>query len=178
MGKLPAKRVDEGRVCRNIPCRGCNGKLAPHPAFPKGKALFIQPKMFQRLRQAVFHNIIRDIIRGLLGGITGVAHGHADTGVLQHRHVIAAVPEGDGLLPRQPQMGQRVGKAVRLAAACGQNVAEIRAPPHGQTAGAAAQKLRLVLRRQKGAELVDVIRFNAGGHIPCPLLQLPGKIPA
>lgn len=78
-----------------------------------------QMEMPQRLRQAVFHNIIRDIICGLLGGITGVAHGDADARIVQHRHIIAAVTKGDALLPGQPQVRQRVGQAVRLAAALG-----------------------------------------------------------
>ncbi len=73
-----------------------------------------QMEMPQRLRQAVFHNIIRDIIRGLLGGITGVAHGDADARIVQHRHIIAAVTKGDGLLPGQAQMRQRVARPLGL----------------------------------------------------------------
>ena len=68
--------------------------------------------MFQRLRQTVFHNIIRDIIGGGLGLLAGVAHRNADARIVQHRHIIAAVTKGDALLPRQPQVRQRVGQAV------------------------------------------------------------------
>lgn len=57
--------------------------------------------MRQCLCKAVCGNVVGDIIRGGLGGIAGVA----------------AVAKGDGLLPRQAQMGQRVGQAVGLAAA-------------------------------------------------------------
>ena len=84
-----------------------------------GKPFLYQPKMFQRLRQTVFHNIIRDIIGGGLGLLAGVAHRYADACVFQHRHIVAAVTEGDALLPRQPKMCQRVGQAVGLAAALG-----------------------------------------------------------
>ena len=73
--------------------------------------------MRQCLCKAVCGNVVGDIIRGGLGGIAGVAHGDADPGIFQHRHVVAAVAKGDGLLPRQAQMGQRVGQAVGLAAA-------------------------------------------------------------
>ena len=85
-----------------------------------GKTIYSnQPKMRQCLCKAVCGNVVGDIIRGGLGGIAGVAHGDADPGIFQHRHVVAAVAKGDGLLPRQAQMGQRVGQAVGLAAARG-----------------------------------------------------------
>ena len=80
--------------------------------------------MRQCLCKAVCGNVVGDIIRGGLGGIAGVAHGDADPGIFQHRHVVAAVAKGDGLLPRQAQMGQRVGQAVGLAAARGQDIAK------------------------------------------------------
>lgn len=83
--------------------------------------------MRQCLCKAVCGNVVGDIIRGGLSGITGVAHGDADPGIFQHRHVVAAVAKGNGLLPRQAQMGQRVGQAIGLAAARGQNITEIRA---------------------------------------------------
>lgn len=75
--------------------------------------------MRQCLCQAVCGNVVGDIIRGGLGGIAGVAHGDADPGIFQHRHVVAAVAKGDALLPGQPQVRQRVGQPVRLAAALG-----------------------------------------------------------
>ena len=78
-----------------------------------------QPKMRQCLCKAVCGNVVGDIICGGLGGIAGVAHGDADPGIFQHRHIVAAVTKGDALLPRQAQMGQRVGQAVGLAAALG-----------------------------------------------------------
>ena len=78
-----------------------------------------QMEMPQRLRQTVFHNIIRDIIGGGLGLLAGVAHRYADACVFQHRHIVAAVTEGDALLPRQPKMCQRLPQAVGLAAALG-----------------------------------------------------------
>ena len=84
-----------------------------------GNNLFKSAKMRQCLCKAVCGNVVGDIIRGGLGGIAGVAHGDADPGIFQHRHVVAAVAKGDGLLPRQAQMGQRVGQAVGLAAARG-----------------------------------------------------------
>lgn len=75
--------------------------------------------MRQCLWQAVCGNVVGDIIRGGLGGIAALPMGDADPGIFQHRHVVAAVAKGNGLLPRQAQMGQRVGQAVGLAAAAG-----------------------------------------------------------
>ena len=134
--------------------------------------------MRQRLCKAVCGNVVGDIIRGGLGGVAGVAHGDADPGIFQHRHVVAAVAEGDGLLPRQAQMGQRVGQAVGLAAARGQNITEIRVPSHSNAAGAAAQKLRLVFLGQKGAQLVDGVGLDARGDVALTLLQIQRKLAA
>ena len=108
---------------QEVICRRAAGRIyaAPCRASPSGEKTIYsnQPKMRQCLCKAVCGNVVGDIIRGGLGGIAGVAHGDADPGIFQHRHVVAAVAKGDGLLPRQAQMGQRVGQAVGLAAALG-----------------------------------------------------------
>ena len=112
---------------RGFPARGhlpysCGPHICgPCGASPSGEKTIYsnQTKMRQCLCKAVCGNVVGDIIRDGLGGIAGVAHGDADPGIFQHRHVVAAVTKGDGLLPRQAQMGQRVGQAVGLAAARG-----------------------------------------------------------
>ena len=73
-------------------------------------------------------------------------------------------------------MLQHRGQAVGLAAALGQDIGKIGAPPHGQAAGAAAEKLFLVVIGQKGAELVDGVLCNAGSNVSGPLPQLLGKV--
>ena len=71
-----------------------------------------QPKMRQCLCKAVCGNVVGDIIRGGLGGIAGVAHGDADPGIFQHRHIAVKRDAVQRVQVRQ----------VHRRAACGNNV--------------------------------------------------------
>lgn len=132
--------------------------------------------MAQGLGDALLINIRRHIVGGGFGVVTGIAHGHADTGIFQHGDVVSAVTKGDGFVPGPAKMLQHRGQAVGLAAALGQDIGKIGAPPHGQAAGAAAEKLFLIVIGQKGAELVDGVLCNAGSNVSGPLPQLLGKV--
>ena len=77
-----------------------------------GDNLFKSAKMRQCLCKAVCGNVVGDIIRSGLGGIAGVAHGDADPGIFQHRHIAVKRDAVQRVQVRQ----------VHRRAACGNNV--------------------------------------------------------
>ena len=85
-------------------------------------SLSYQMEMLQRLFDTILIDVCRNIIRNLFYLVFCVAHCHADTGKLQHTHVILTIAKGHDFLRQNSHFVQQTQNGSSLSAPFGNQI--------------------------------------------------------
>ena len=113
--------------------------------------------MSQGVEDAVVVDGGSDIVGLALEVVDGVAHRNADASLENHRGVVAAVAEGHRAAGVEALVAGHRQDALALVGTVGGDVRKLRMPAARDTLRHAGHQLRLVVGREEGRQLEDVL---------------------